>query len=177
MRFGLCYLSLASRRKTKEVLSFVCSRFDADPASLLHSVQCPSQCCTVHYETFAEPVLIHLAGFSQRHKQSELCNLKVRPLQFLVINPRYDSRCATKVLASARQVKEPFCGGRFRCCRPHNICIYNYLKWPSNSLRPSATTGSHGRLRTIRKSGSRCDRFVLAALATTRGLDICKGPC
>jgi hypothetical protein len=44
----------------------------------------------------------------------------------LVINPRYDPRCAAKVLASARQVKERFGGGRFRCLSPHSICIHIY---------------------------------------------------
>src|SRR5215470_11444591 len=105
VRFSLCYLSLASRRKTKEALSFVCSRFDADPTLLLHSVQGPSQCCALHYKAFAQPFLIHFAGCRQRREQSELRDLKAGLLQFLVINPRYNSRCATKVLASARQVK------------------------------------------------------------------------
>src|SRR5258708_39408430 len=72
VRFGICDLSLARCRKTKEALSFVCSRFNADPASLLHAVQGPSQCCTVHYKAFAQPFLIHLPGCSQRCEKSEL---------------------------------------------------------------------------------------------------------
>src|SRR5215469_16291427 len=126
VRFSLCYLSLASRRKTKEALSFVCSRFDADPASLLHAVQGPSQCCTLHYKAFAQPFLIHFAGCRQRREQPELRDLKAGLLQLLVINSRYDPCCSTNALASAGKVKERMCGGRSRCFRTHNLCIYIY---------------------------------------------------
>src|SRR6516162_885317 len=157
MRFGLCYLSVASRGQAKEVLPFVRSRFDADPTSILHAVEGPSQGCTVHYEAFAQPFLIHLAGCGQRHEQSELCNLEARLLQFLVINPRHDPRRATKVLADARQVKERFCGGPSACFRAHNVCIYNYRDMPVNSplLSPIARliNSMAARLRTIRESG------------------------
>jgi NADPH:quinone reductase len=124
--FGFRNFSLARRRQTKEALSSVFSLLDANPALLPHPLQGPRQRRTVHYEAFAQPFLIHLAGYSQCREESELCNLEARLLQFLVINPRYDPRCAAKVLASARQVKERFGGGWFRCLSSHSICIYIY---------------------------------------------------
>src|SRR6266536_1591346 len=90
VRFGLCYLPLARRGQTEEVLSPVSSVFYANPAVLLHSVQGPRECRAVHYEAFAQPFLIHLTSCSQSREQSELCNLEARFLQFLVINSRYD---------------------------------------------------------------------------------------
>src|SRR5262249_52952356 len=125
VRFGLCYLPFTRCGQTKEVLALVRSLRDAYPTSFLHSFQGPRQCSTVHDETFTQPLLIHLAHCSQSREQSELCDLEARLLQFLVINPRYDPRCAAKVLASTRHVKE-HCGSRIRYMRCHNICIYIY---------------------------------------------------
>jgi hypothetical protein len=106
------------------VLSPVFSLFDANPALLPHPVQGPRQRRAVHYEAFAQPFLIQLAGYSQCREKSELCNLEARLLQFLVINSRYDPGCAPKVLASARQVKERIGGSWFKCLSLYNICIY-----------------------------------------------------
>jgi len=124
MWFGSCHLPLSRCRQAEEVLAPVSSLFDANPALLPHPVQGPRQRRAVHYEAFAQPFLIQLAGCSQCREKSELCNLEARLLQFLVINPRYDPGCAPKVLASARQVKERIGGSWFKCLSLHNICIY-----------------------------------------------------
>src|SRR5882724_8772445 len=124
MWFGLCHLPLSRCRQTEEVLSPVSSLFDANPALLPHPVQGPRQRRAVHYETFAQPFLIQLAGCSQCREKSELCNLEAPLLEFLVINPSYNPASAPKVLASAWQVRERFVGSWLKCLNLHNICIY-----------------------------------------------------
>src|SRR5262249_49199262 len=79
----------------------------------------------------------------------ELCDLEARLLQFLVINPRYDSRCAAKVLASTRHVKE-HCGSRIRYMRCHNICIYIYQMNVKPILRLYDSRQAQSRRTTAR---------------------------
>jgi hypothetical protein len=124
MWLGFCRLPLSRRRKAEEVFPSVSSWFDANPTLLPHTLQGARQRGAIHYKAFAQPFLIHLAGYCQCRQKSELCDLEARLFQLLVINPCHDPGCAPKGLASTRQVKERFGGGWFECRSSHNICIY-----------------------------------------------------
>ena len=124
MWLGFCHLPLSRPRQAEEVLPSVSSWFDANPTLLPHPVQGARQCGAIHYKAFAEPFLIHLAGYCQSRQKSILCDLEACLFQFLVINPRHDPGCAPKDLASARQVKERFGGGWLERLSSHNICVY-----------------------------------------------------
>jgi hypothetical protein len=121
---GFCRLPLSRRRQAEEVLPSVSSWFDVNPTLLPHPVQGARQRGAIHNKAFAQPFLIHLAGYGQCRQKSELSDLEARLFQLLVINPRHDPGCAPKGLASTRQVKERFGGSWFECLSPHDICIY-----------------------------------------------------
>jgi len=129
----LCDLPLADRRQFKDVFPLVGSLFGTDPATLLHSVQRPREGRAVHCEAAAQSLLGRPARYGQRREQSELRDLDPGFLQFLVINPRHNSRSSPKALACARQVKERVHGGRFGRFSCHNICICIY--WRSRQVR------------------------------------------
>ena len=181
MWLAFCHLPLSRRRQAEDVLSSVSSGFDANPTLLPHPVQGARQRGAIHYKAFAQPFLIHLAGYCQCRQQSELCDLEARLFQLLVINPRHNPGCAPKGLAGTRQVKERFGGGRFECLSLHNICIYIWRFWSSNSLRvawPSKsgllqTTGRRRALvpnnqSLLRRKNGTCFRPGLAISAIRR---------
>src|ERR1700691_5225492 len=121
---GFCHLPLSCRRQAEEMLPSVSSRFDANPTLLPHPVQGARQRGAIHYKAFAQPFLIHLAGYCQCRQKPELCDLEACLFQLLVINPGHDPGGAPKGLASAGQVKERVGGGWYECLSSHNICIY-----------------------------------------------------
>src|ERR1700733_8735668 len=63
VRLRLCELPLARRSQFKDVLPLVGSLRGADPAALLHSVQGPRQCRTVHSEAAALSLLGRPTGY------------------------------------------------------------------------------------------------------------------
>src|SRR5277367_3490516 len=83
MGLGFCHLPLSRRRQAEEVLPSVSSWFDADPTLLPHPVQGARERGAIHYKAFAQPFLIHFAGYCQCRQKSELCDLEARLLQLL----------------------------------------------------------------------------------------------
>ena len=145
---GRRQLSLSSPRQAKQALPPVFSTLDANPRFLPEKAQRPCQCRTIHREAGTQQFLVSLSGRRQRRQQPELSDLNTRLSQFLVINPRYDSRKAPQVLARTGQRKKCVCGLLSKSFGSHLSCIYIFSFCLSNA--PAC-----GR-ETVRKGLARC---------------------